>query len=196
MTSSSPTRRENPSTLSPRRLAPVGPPLLSPMNLAQPHKPRLLLRFHDLRHTFVTHCDAAGVPQEQVPDWVGHTHTRMTDPYRATSTGAEIHALQALYRYEYAASQERSMTSLAAPRLQRHRSPPHNHHTRAARSTTTGTTSRQLPDVRPFPVEVANQPAHSQPRAIEPGSASALAPRTRSRLSGSTNPRLRSTHPR
>jgi len=47
------------------------------------------IRFHDLRHTFVTYCAAAGVPQEQVRDWIGHTDTRTTEIYRATSQGAE-----------------------------------------------------------------------------------------------------------
>jgi integrase len=54
------------------------------------------IRFHDLRHTFVTYCAAAGVPQEQVRDWIGHTDTRTTEIYRATSQGAEAFALKAL----------------------------------------------------------------------------------------------------
>jgi integrase len=62
------------------------------------------LRFHELRHTFVTHCAAAGVPQEQVRDWVGHTTTRMTELYRAASTSAEGYALAALDHYDAAAA--------------------------------------------------------------------------------------------
>jgi len=58
------------------------------------------IRFHDLRHTFVTYCAAAGVPQEQVRDWIGHTDTRTTEIYRATSQGAETYALGLLDRFE------------------------------------------------------------------------------------------------
>jgi integrase len=58
------------------------------------------LRFHDLRCTFVTYCAAAGVPQELVRDWVGHTETRMTEVYRATaSSDAEAYGLDLLRRF-------------------------------------------------------------------------------------------------
>src|SRR6185295_6086368 len=43
------------------------------------------IRFHDLRHTFVTYCAAAGVPLAKVADWVGHSDAKITEIYRHAS---------------------------------------------------------------------------------------------------------------
>jgi integrase len=51
------------------------------------------IRFHDLRHTFVTHCAAAGVPLAKVGDWVGHSDARITEIYRHASADSEEFAL-------------------------------------------------------------------------------------------------------
>jgi integrase len=36
------------------------------------------LRFHDLRHTFGTHCAAAGVPMRTLQEWMGHRDIKTT----------------------------------------------------------------------------------------------------------------------
>jgi integrase len=36
------------------------------------------LRFHDLRHTFGTHCAAAGVPLRTLQEWLGHRDFKTT----------------------------------------------------------------------------------------------------------------------
>ena len=57
-------------------------------------------RFHDLRHTFVTYCAAAGFPLVKVADWVGHSDSRITDVYRHASADSEDFALGLLDRYD------------------------------------------------------------------------------------------------
>lgn len=54
------------------------------------------IRFHDLRHSFVTYCAAAGVPLAKVGDWVGHSDSRITEIYRHSSADSEEFALRLL----------------------------------------------------------------------------------------------------
>jgi integrase len=58
------------------------------------------IRFHDLRHTFVTYCAAAGVPLAKVADWVGHSDSRITEIYRHSSADSEEFALSLLDTFE------------------------------------------------------------------------------------------------
>lgn len=62
------------------------------------------IRFHDLRHTFVTYCAAAGVPLAKVGDWVGHSDVRITEIYRHASADSEEFALGLLDAFEAAAA--------------------------------------------------------------------------------------------
>jgi integrase len=39
------------------------------------------IRFHDLRHTFGTHCAAAGVPLRTLQEWMGHRDAKTTQIY-------------------------------------------------------------------------------------------------------------------
>jgi integrase len=39
------------------------------------------VRFHDLRHTFGTHCAAAGVPMRTLQEWMGHAQLQTTEIY-------------------------------------------------------------------------------------------------------------------
>ncbi|GIK77714.1 MAG: site-specific integrase [Acidobacteria bacterium] len=39
------------------------------------------VRFHDLRHTFGTHCAAAGVPLRILQEWMGHRDAKTTQVY-------------------------------------------------------------------------------------------------------------------
>jgi integrase len=39
------------------------------------------VRFHDLRHTFGTHCAAAGVPLRTLQEWMGHRDVKTTQVY-------------------------------------------------------------------------------------------------------------------
>jgi integrase len=39
------------------------------------------IRFHDLRHTFGTHCAASGVPLRTLQEWMGHEDTKTTAVY-------------------------------------------------------------------------------------------------------------------
>jgi integrase len=39
------------------------------------------VRFHDLRHTFGTHCAAAGVPMRTLQEWLGHAQLQTTEIY-------------------------------------------------------------------------------------------------------------------
>ncbi|MEZ5155317.1 MAG: site-specific integrase [Solirubrobacterales bacterium] len=39
------------------------------------------VRFHDLRHTFGTHCAAAGVPLRTLQEWMGHRDAKTTQVY-------------------------------------------------------------------------------------------------------------------
>jgi integrase len=58
------------------------------------------LRFHDLRHTFVSHCAQAGVPLAKIARWVGHSNTRTTEHYYHTSPASQHHALNQLDQFE------------------------------------------------------------------------------------------------
>lgn len=66
------------------------------------------IRFHDLRHSFVTYCAAAGVPLAKVGDWVGHSDSRITEIYRHASADSEGFALGLLAAFEVSASDRRS----------------------------------------------------------------------------------------
>jgi integrase len=63
------------------------------------------IRFHDLRHSFVTYCAAAGVPLAKVGDWVGHSDAKITEIYRHASADSEEFALAMLDRFDHAATQ-------------------------------------------------------------------------------------------
>ena len=39
------------------------------------------VRFHDLRHTFGTHCAASGVPLRTLQEWMGHKDAKTTEIY-------------------------------------------------------------------------------------------------------------------
>jgi integrase len=58
------------------------------------------IRFHDLRHTFITICANAGVPMAKISRWVGHLDTRTTEIYLQNSATSERHALELLTEYE------------------------------------------------------------------------------------------------
>lgn len=58
------------------------------------------IRFHDLRHTFITICANAGVPMATISRWVGHLDTRTTETYLQHSATSERHALELLTDYE------------------------------------------------------------------------------------------------
>jgi len=53
---------------------------------------RPLCGFHSLRHTFVSRCTAAGVPQNIVQALVGHTTARMTEHYTHLTDEAVLSA--------------------------------------------------------------------------------------------------------
>ncbi len=44
-------------------------------------------RFHDLRHTFGTHCAAAGVAMRTVQEWMGHKDIKTTQRYADYAPG-------------------------------------------------------------------------------------------------------------
>jgi integrase len=46
------------------------------------------IKFHDLRHTFGTHCAAAGVPLLTLQEWMGHLDLKTTSVYAAYAPGA------------------------------------------------------------------------------------------------------------
>jgi integrase len=60
------------------------------------------IRFHDLRHTFVTYCAGAGVPLAKVGDWVGHSDARITEIYRHASADSEAFGLGLLDTFDAA----------------------------------------------------------------------------------------------
>lgn len=39
------------------------------------------VRFHDLRHTFGTHCASSGVPLRTLQEWMGHKDAKTTEIY-------------------------------------------------------------------------------------------------------------------
>ena len=42
------------------------------------------VRFHDLRHTFGTHCAAAGIPLRTLQEWMGHKDAKTTQIYEGS----------------------------------------------------------------------------------------------------------------
>ena len=56
------------------------------------------LRFHDLRHTFITHMVEAGVPLGVIQSVVGHISSRMVRHYTHVTTGATRKAVEILDR--------------------------------------------------------------------------------------------------
>lgn len=58
------------------------------------------IRWHDLRHTAVTYCSAAGVPLPNVGDWIGHADSRVTEINRHNSKDSEDSALDLLDRFD------------------------------------------------------------------------------------------------
>jgi integrase len=69
------------------------------------------IRFHDLRHTFVTYCAGAGVPLAKVGDWVGHSDARITEIYRHASADSEEFALRLLDTFDSAQERRGSLVS-------------------------------------------------------------------------------------
>jgi integrase len=67
------------------------------------------IRFHDLRHSFVTYCAAVGVPLAKVGDWVGHSDSRITEIYRHASADSEEFAVSLLDSFERHASTVRGV---------------------------------------------------------------------------------------
>jgi len=57
------------------------------------------LRFHDLRHTFVTHMVELGVPLGVIQTFVGHMSARMVRHYTHVSSGAARKAVELLDSY-------------------------------------------------------------------------------------------------
>lgn len=51
------------------------------------------VRFHDLRHTFGTHCAAAGVPLRALQEWMGHRDAKTTQVYADYAPSSEESAL-------------------------------------------------------------------------------------------------------
>lgn len=47
------------------------------------------VRFHDLRHTFGTHCAAAGVPLRTLQEWMGHRDAKTTQIYADYAPSAQ-----------------------------------------------------------------------------------------------------------
>ena len=56
------------------------------------------LRFHDLRHTFITHMVELGVPLGVIQTFVGHLSARMVRHYTHISSGAARKAVELLDR--------------------------------------------------------------------------------------------------
>jgi integrase len=54
------------------------------------------LRFHDLRHTFITHMVELGVPLGVIQTFVGHLSARMVRHYTHVSSGAARKAVELL----------------------------------------------------------------------------------------------------
>jgi integrase len=54
------------------------------------------LRFHDLRHTFITHMVELGVPLGVIQTFVGHMSARMVRHYTHVSSGAARKAVELL----------------------------------------------------------------------------------------------------
>ena len=54
------------------------------------------LRFHDLRHTFITHMIERGVPVALIQSLVGHVNARMVRHYTHITTGAARNAVALL----------------------------------------------------------------------------------------------------
>jgi integrase len=67
------------------------------------------LRFHDLRHTFITHLVERGVPLGVIQTFVGHLSARMVRHYTHISSGAARQAVELLDREPILVS-ERRMT--------------------------------------------------------------------------------------
>lgn len=51
------------------------------------------VRFHDLRHTFGTHCAAAGVPMRTLQEWMGHAQLSTTEIYADYAPSAQEKAM-------------------------------------------------------------------------------------------------------
>lgn len=51
------------------------------------------VRFHDLRHTFGTHCAGAGVPLRTLQEWMGHKDAKTTQVYADYAPSAHEGAL-------------------------------------------------------------------------------------------------------
>jgi integrase len=51
------------------------------------------VRFHDLRHTFGTHCAAAGVPMRTLQEWMGHRDIKTTLIYADYAPSAQEKAM-------------------------------------------------------------------------------------------------------
>jgi integrase len=66
------------------------------------------VRFHDLRHTFGTHCAAAGVPMRTLQEWMGHRDIKTTLIYADYAPSAQEKAMveQAFSRSESSAPGE------------------------------------------------------------------------------------------
>jgi integrase len=54
------------------------------------------LRFHDLRHTFITQMVERGVPLGVIQTFVGHMSARMVNHYTHISSGAARNAVELL----------------------------------------------------------------------------------------------------
>lgn len=50
------------------------------------------IRFHDLRHTFGTHCAGAGVPLRTLQEWMGHRDAKTTQIYADYAPTARYHS--------------------------------------------------------------------------------------------------------
>jgi integrase len=72
------------------------------------------IKFHCLRHSFVTYCAAAGVPLAKVGDWVGHSDSRITEIYRHASVDSQDFALGLLDAFDRSTRYRRGAATFGA----------------------------------------------------------------------------------
>lgn len=75
-------------------------PLERALRLAGISREEGRIGFHDLRHTFASHCAMRGIPLHYVQEWLGHSSIQMTQRYAHLAPNSRRDAIKALSQVE------------------------------------------------------------------------------------------------